>query len=200
MNWSPTDFVSAALTPKRIPVAVPSRVALTAGRARSEAMHERDADPGADRSDDQPLADRRVVAPAARVGDDEEGDQRDGDEDRRADVAATDSLARETVPERKGEDHRRGQDRLDHGEPPDRQGDRLTDEPERVGGDPGEPDRALRHPDQEPGAGALAALGVVEPRLLLQHRAEREEERRGQRQDDLHAGNLVAWSGVQGRP
>jgi len=77
------------------------------------------------------------------------------------------------VAERQREDHRGRQDRLDDGEAADRQRHRLADEAERVGGDPGQPDRAAGHPQQEPGARAGGGIGLVESRLLLEDGAER---------------------------
>ena len=67
---------------------IPSSVALIAGRALQRREEQRHADADDHRAEHQPLAERRVVAAAARVGDRQEGDQRGRDEDRRADVAA----------------------------------------------------------------------------------------------------------------
>jgi hypothetical protein len=147
---------------------------------------QRHADADDHRAEDQPLVERRVVAAAARVGDRQEGDQRGRHEDRRADVAAGHPLCRQPVAERQREDHRGRQQRLNDGEPPDRQRDGLADEAEGVGGDPGQPDGLARHPQQQPRARPLGGVGLVEPGFLLQHRAEREQQRGGEGEGDVH--------------
>ena len=164
----------------------PTRPSRTSGTQTSDA--------GADR--DQPVAERRVVAAARGVGDSQEGDQGGDDEDGGADVDAADPLPGEPGAERQREDDAGDQQRLHDRQPADPQRRRLGDEAERVGGDPGQPDRPPRHPQQQARAGALG--GRFEPGPLLQDGAEREQQRRDEGENYVHLVGLRSVAGRRG--
>ncbi len=181
---STTALVRAAESAKRIPVAVPSSAARRGATPLPPGEDERHADRQAGPDRDQPVAERRVGGAAGGVGEGEEDDQRRHHQERRPDVDPPHPLAGEADPERQREDDARDEQRLDDGEPAEAERRRLAEEAERVGGDPREPDRPAGHPQEQPGAGA--AGGRFEPGALLQDGAEREEERRGEGEDDGH--------------
>ena len=103
--------------------------------------------------------------------------------------AAPTSIRRHLLPgqpraERQREDDAGDQQRLDDRQPAEAERRRLGDEAERVGGDPDQPDRPLRHLHEQAGARPLDRS--FEAGALLKDGAEREEERRGEGESDVH--------------
>jgi hypothetical protein len=106
------------------------------------------------------------------------------------------ALTREPHAERQREHDARGEQRLDDHDPPEAERGGLAGESGGVGGDPRQPLWLPRQPQQEAGAHRLGA-GRRCGNALLQHGAEREQQRRGECEHYRHHRPALQAIGTQ---